>query len=111
MKVNGKSYQSIWINKDDQSSIQIIDQRLLPFELKIRALKSPEDVIMAISDMQVRGAPLLGVTAAFGIYLAALKEKGSTHIQDRLTEYANLFKTTRHGGKFYHGCYKRLKTC
>lgn len=95
MKVNGKSYQSIWVNKDDQRSIQIIDQRHLPFELKICTLKSPEDVIRAINDMQVRGAPLIGVTAAFGIYLAALKEKNSTHIPDRLTEYANQLKATR----------------
>ncbi|MEA1898505.1 MAG: S-methyl-5-thioribose-1-phosphate isomerase [Bacteroidota bacterium] len=95
MIVNGKSYQSIWINKDDQNSIQIIDQRYLPFELKTCTLKSPEDVIQAISDMQVRGAPLIGVTAAFGIYLAALKEKKSTHIQGKLTEYANQFKASR----------------
>ena len=95
MKVNGKSYQSIWVNKDDQSSIQIIDQRYLPFELKICTLKSPEDVIRAISDMQVRGAPLIGVTAAFGIHLAAMKEKKSSHIQNYLTKYANQLKSTR----------------
>ncbi len=95
MKVNGKSYQSIWVNKDDPCSIQIIDQRYLPFELKICTLKSPEDVIRAISDMQVRGAPLIGVTAAFGIYLAALKEKKSSHIPDRLMKYARQLKASR----------------
>jgi len=95
MKVNGKSYRSIWVNKNNQCSIQIIDQRYLPFELKICSLESPEDVLRAISDMQVRGAPLIGVTAAFGIYLAALKEKDSIHIRDHITAYANLLKSAR----------------
>ena len=68
MRVNNKSYKSIWV--DDNEKIFIIDQTLLPFDFKIIELKSLEDVINAIGNMQVRGAPLIGVTAAFGIYLA-----------------------------------------
>ena len=68
MRVNNKSYKSIWI--DDDARIFIIDQTLLPFTFKIIELKTLEDVINAIDNMQVRGAPLIGVTAAFGMYLA-----------------------------------------
>ena len=61
----------IWFSEDGDS-VQVIDQRLLPHEMTILDLKTVDDAIMAISDMVVRGAPLIGVTAAYGMYLAAL---------------------------------------
>ena len=72
METSEKLYRSLWINNEDQGSIQIIDQRYLPFELVVRKLKTPGNVYTAISKMQVRGAPLIGVTAAFGVYLTYL---------------------------------------
>jgi methylthioribose-1-phosphate isomerase len=57
----------------DPASVHVIDQRLLPFEFKVGKLESWKDAYAAIVDMVVRGAPLIGVTAAYGIYLAALK--------------------------------------
>ncbi len=50
--------------------IHVIDQRYLPHEFKMLPLKTVDDVIMAIGDMVVRGAPLIGVTGAYGVYLA-----------------------------------------
>ena len=64
MKVNGKNYTSIWIDED--SRVFIIDQRWLPHEFKIVELKTISDFAISIKDMWVRGAPLIGVTAAFG---------------------------------------------
>ena len=64
MKVNGKNYTSIWI--EDNNKVFIIDQRWLPHEFKIVELKNLNDFCSAIKDMWVRGAPLIGVTAAFG---------------------------------------------
>ena len=61
----------IWLSKDG-NSVQVIDQRLLPHEMTILDLKTVDDAIMAIKDMVVRGAPLIGVTAAYGMYLVAL---------------------------------------
>jgi methylthioribose-1-phosphate isomerase len=71
MKVNGKNLRTIWLDSDEKT-VKIIDQRWLPHELKIAELRTVDDVIMAISEMYVRGAPLIGVAGAYGVYLAAL---------------------------------------
>src|SRR3990170_203415 len=69
MKINGKAYRTIWLAPDGRS-VEIIDQTRLPHELAIVALKSAEDAAHAIKSMQVRGAPLIGATAAYGVALA-----------------------------------------
>lgn len=71
MKVEGKRYQSVWLNESDASQVCVIDQRVLPHEFKVLALAGYEEMRDAIADMAVRGAPLIGVCAAFGMYLAA----------------------------------------
>lgn len=63
--------RSIWLKKDDDNFVQIIDQRFLPHETRINDLKSTKDCERAIKDMEVRGAPLIGITAAFGMYFAS----------------------------------------
>ncbi len=73
MLVNDSHLTTIWVDETDQK-IKIIDQRLLPHELNIVKLSTIKDVEFAIREMQVRGAPLIGVTAAFGMYLAALED-------------------------------------
>jgi methylthioribose-1-phosphate isomerase len=72
MQINDKTYRTIWLKDGDTTTVQIIDQRRLPHEWVIQDLKSFEDAAIAIKDMAVRGAPLIGVTAAYGLYLAAL---------------------------------------
>ena len=69
MKVNGTDFRSIWLS-DDGWTVQIIDQTLLPHEFGIRSLQCLEDAAEAISTMRVRGAPLIGATAAYGVALA-----------------------------------------
>lgn len=69
MKVNGHPYRTIWM--PEPHLVRIIDQRLLPWEFKIIDLKSVAEVAHAISDMAVRGAGLIGATAAYGMALAA----------------------------------------
>ena len=66
MKVNNKHYRSIWYEKDS-NTVKIIDQRELPYSFKVIDLDSLEDFRIAIKDMAVRGAPLIGATAAFGV--------------------------------------------
>ena len=70
MLVDGNNLTTIWFYKAEDS-VKIIDQRLLPHELKIVNLNTLTDVVYAIKEMQVRGAPLIGVTAAYGMYLAS----------------------------------------
>jgi methylthioribose-1-phosphate isomerase len=72
MNVAGKHYRTIWLHQDDPSVVQIIDQRLLPHEFKIVDLRTVEEVAHAIRAMLVRGAGLIGATAGYGMYIAAL---------------------------------------
>ncbi len=72
MKVNGVAYRSIWpVTRDGRRSrVAIVDQTRLPFEFAIAELDSHDQVANAITSMQVRGAPLIGVAAAYGVALA-----------------------------------------
>jgi len=85
MLVNDSHLTTIWVDETDLK-IKIIDQRLLPNELDIVTLNTLEDVEFAIREMQVRGAPLIGVTAAFGMYLAAL-ENSSTEFLNEAADF------------------------
>jgi methylthioribose-1-phosphate isomerase len=69
LKVDGRAYRTIWLNEDG-SSVDVIDQRWLPHEFKVATLKSVDEAATAIRDMWVRGAPLIGATAAYGLALA-----------------------------------------
>jgi len=68
-------FRTIWLSPDDDSVVQIIDQRQLPHKYRVHDLCSWQDGVIAISDMYVRGAPLIGATAAWSLYLAALETK------------------------------------
>ena len=69
MKIDGVHYRTIWV-ADDGWSIEVIDQTKLPHEFETLRLRNAEDAARAIKDMIVRGAPLIGATAAYGICLA-----------------------------------------
>jgi len=82
MKIDGKHYRTIWENPYDTKGVQIIDQRHLPHEFVIENLDSLSSICRAISDMHVRGAPLIGATAAYGMYLAALNaHEGNDYVK------------------------------
>ena len=72
MKVNGIHYRTIWPKQDNQHIIEIIDQRYLPHKFVIEELASVDDFVAAIKDMHVRGAGLIGATAAYAMYCAVL---------------------------------------
>jgi len=69
MRIAGKEYKTIWFDKD-LNVVQIIDQTKLPHQFVVKSLKNVKDAINAIKIMEVRGAPLIGATAAYGIVLA-----------------------------------------
>ena len=75
MKINGIEYKTIWFNEEKQV-VKIIDQTKLPHKFIIKELSSVKEAINAIKTMEVRGAPLIGGTAAFGLVLA-IKENNS----------------------------------
>ena len=72
MKIEGKEYRTIWFDEENKI-VKIIDQTKLPHQFKIKDLKTVQDAINAIKTMEVRGAPLIGGTAAYGIVLAILE--------------------------------------
>lgn len=73
MKIDGKDFRTIWVEENNEQIVKIIDQRYLPYELVIEDLKTVEDFIIAIKDMHVRGAGLIGATAGYAMYIAVLE--------------------------------------
>ena len=70
MKIEGKSYKTIWF---ENNLVKIIDQTKLPHQFIIKDLKTVKDTINAIKKMEVRGAPLIGATAAYGLVLSIIE--------------------------------------
>jgi methylthioribose-1-phosphate isomerase len=91
----GEAFRTIWLKADDPTVVQIIDQRLLPHEVVVRDLRTCADAAHAIREMLVRGAPLIGATAAWGLYLAALETPGSNEPEQILTRAAIELGKTR----------------
>ena len=84
MKVDGRAMRTIWVGADGRT-VQIIDQTRLPHRLEIVDLPDLAAVCRAIRDMQVRGAPLIGATAAYGVAIA-LRDDPSEAGLDRACE-------------------------
>jgi methylthioribose-1-phosphate isomerase len=78
MKVDGKPFRTIW--RTDSGDVAIIDQTKLPHAFVIAELRSVEDAWRAIAEMQVRGAPLIGVAAAYGLALAMRADASDTNL-------------------------------
>lgn len=85
--------QTIWYNKE-KSMVETIDQRKLPFQNLIVGISTLEDAGNSISEMVVRGAPLIGVTAAYGMYLAGLKSS-EKDFHAEMNDAAKWLKSTR----------------
>jgi methylthioribose-1-phosphate isomerase len=79
MRIDGTPFRTIWL-ADADGTVAVIDQTRLPFEFTVRALHNVVDAAQAIRDMIVRGAPLIGVTAAFGVALALRDDPEDTSL-------------------------------
>lgn len=88
MKIDGEAYRTIWL-ADDGWTVEIIDQTRLPHEFTVVGLRSLEDAAHAIRAMLVRGAPLIGATAAYGLALAMREDAsdgGIDHAYEKLMQ-------------------------
>ena len=94
MNINGRHFRTIWPSQEDNRSICIIDQRQLPHHFVIESLTSIDDAITAIRDMHVRGAGLIGATAGFGMYLAAITAPDH-RLEEKLKEAAMRLNKSR----------------
>ena len=77
MKIEGKEYRTIWF---ENNVVKIIDQTKLPHQFIIKDLKTVNDAINAIKVMEVRGAPLIGATAAYGLVLAIIENNDQSFL-------------------------------
>jgi methylthioribose-1-phosphate isomerase len=82
MNIQGRRWRTLW-ELPDARGIEVIDQRTLPHQLTTATLRTVDDVAKAIRDMVVRGAPLIGAAAGYGMYLAALWAGDGLHFDGR----------------------------
>ena len=86
MKIEGKEHRTIWF---ENKVVKIIDQTKLPHKFVIKDLKILKEAINAIKTMEVRGAPLIGATAAYGLVLAILENNDQSFLKKSATELIN----------------------
>lgn len=95
MKVGDKHFRTIWMEKGDPTTVFAIDQRFLPHQFVIEKITSLNQMCLAIKDMHVRGAGLIGAAAGYGMYLSTLEYQGNDLFQNHLLNAAKLIKATR----------------
>ena len=78
MKIQGKDYKTIWF---ENNIVKIIDQTKLPHQFVVKDLRTVKDSINAIRIMEVRGAPLIGVTAAYGLVLSLIEKNDLSYLK------------------------------
>jgi methylthioribose-1-phosphate isomerase len=81
MRIDGTPYRSVWVDQQDSWSVRIFDQTRLPWSLDILRLTDVTEVAHAIRSMQVRGAPLIGAVAAYGVALSVRRDPSSESME------------------------------
>ena len=95
MNINGQHHNTIWVNENNQELIQVFDQRYFPHQIDVFDISTTDEAAFAIKDMVVRGAPLIGVTAAFGMYLGSIEAKSQSNPKEYLKLVAEKLNATR----------------
>src|SRR5437763_1720136 len=97
MKVGDKHFRTIWRKPDDERVVQLIDQRFLPHRFVIEEVRRVEQMATAIREMHVRGAGLIGASAGYGMYLAALEaaRAGRDSFDEHMIRAATQLMATR----------------
>lgn len=94
---NDTSTRTVWIDPSDEETVLVIEQRLLPFEYEEVPIRTTEEMTVAIADMVVRGAGCIGVSAGYGMYLAALegRELEGEEAASQLAEAGAMLEASR----------------
>ena len=95
VKVGGEHFRTIWLKPDDQSVVQLIDQRFLPHDFVIEEIRTVEQMATAIREMHVRGAGLIGASAGYGMYLAAIDAAAHDAFDEDMARAAVQLSATR----------------
>jgi len=113
MKVDGQHYRTIWID-DNNGDVQIIDQRKLPHFFEIESVNTMQEMAVAIKDMHVRGAGLVGASAGCGMYLAAREAPEGATLDEfaaHMNAAAETLQATRPTAANLEWAVKRLLAC
>ena len=95
MNIDGKHYRTIWLKENNPRVVRIIDQNLLPHRFEIRELATVAETAVAVREMQVRGAGLIGAAAGYGMYLAALEAGREKCFESAVFHAGEMLKATR----------------
>src|SRR5260370_891642 len=95
MKVGGQHFRTIWLHPTNERVVQLIDQRFLPHRFVIEEVSTVEQMADAIRQMHVRGAGLIGASAGYGMYLAAIEAAKTNSFDQHLASAAARLKATR----------------
>jgi methylthioribose-1-phosphate isomerase len=98
VKVGGRHFRTIWLKPEDERVVHLIDQRFLPHRFVIEELRTVQQMVEAIREMHVRGAGLIGASAGYGMYLAAVEaapDATAGEFDDRLARAAAQLNATR----------------
>jgi len=95
VKVGTRYFRTIWLNPDNESVVQLIDQRFLPARFVIEEVRTVEEMAAAIREMHVRGAGLIGASAGFGMYLAAIEAVSRDSFDEHMACAAMQLRETR----------------
>jgi methylthioribose-1-phosphate isomerase len=106
VRVEETRYRSVWLG-DDGQTVCVIDQRALPHHFRVVELKTRDDAAASIRDMMVRGAPLIGATAAYGVALQMRADSSDTALDDACT----VLSQTRPTGINLRWCLGEMRAC
>ncbi len=98
MNVGGRHFRTIWLKSDDDCAVQLIDQRFLPHRFVIEEARTVQQMATAIREMHLRGAGLIGASAGYGMYLAAVEaasRPAAAGFDDHILSAATQLKATR----------------
>src|SRR6266568_2657454 len=95
VKVGGQHFRTIWLKTEDESVVQLIDQRFLPNRFVIEDVSTVEQMATAIREMHVRGAGLIGASAGYGMYLATMEAAARPAARDSIS----IWPAQRHNSK------------
>src|SRR6266513_4220563 len=95
MKVGGQHFRTIWLHPTDKRVVQLIDQRFLPHQFVIEDISTVAQMATAIRDMHIRGAGLIGASAGYGMYLAAIEAASQASFDEHMARAAAQLAATR----------------
>jgi methylthioribose-1-phosphate isomerase len=95
VNIGGQRFRTIWLNPANEKAVQLIDQRFLPHQFVIDDVRTVAQMANAIREMHVRGAGLIGASAGYGMYLAAIEAAASGSFDRHLADLAAQLKATR----------------